>query len=308
MTNMYSHDEIKDLIEEQLSVWDLAKTNYDALTQVKRRQIKIGDQTIGLQWNPARITSTGAKVDPETIKKRPCFLCRSNRPAEQKVFPILDGWELLINPYPIFPVHLTIVNTEHKPQSAVPQDIVEIALKLPGMTVFFNGARSGASAPDHMHLQAVLKEEIPLIQLVEKYHPSNEFGLKSSTEFGLNLPYLFFSGVVSPEDEGMKTLVAGLKIGGLSEDGSLSDPELVNTFFWLGEDNVLRFLVVPRRRHRPSCYDAEGENRRVISPGCIDMAGLLVIPREADYTGLSAEEIKQIYQEVGIPSDHVKVC
>lgn len=302
---MYSHEDIKDLIEDQLAVWDLARSNYEALSRVKRRQLKIGDQLIGLQWNPARITSTGAKIDPEAIKKRPCFLCRNNRPVEQKIFPILEGWEMLVNPFPIFPVHLTIVNKNHIPQSAVPKDIVEIALKLPGMAVFFNGARSGASAPDHLHLQAVLKEEIPLIKLVEDNHLSTEFGIKSSIDFGIDLPFLFFSGVVSPDESGLSSVVAGLNIGGLSADGSLSNPELVNTFFWLGEDNILRFISIPRRRHRPSCYDAEDDKRRVISPGCIDMAGLLVIPRESDYLALSSEEIKNIYEEVGIPTNSV---
>lgn len=293
-------DDVASFIEGQLQDWPLAKKNYDALMNVERREVVVDGFPVEIQWNPARIVSTGAKISKQEIEKRPCFLCRDNRPKEQHICNILPGWEMLVNPYPILPVHLTIVAIEHKPQARVPEEIVNMAELLPGMAVFFNGAKAGASAPDHLHMQAVLKDELPLLRLVEQEHPESSPGLCTSEDFKVKPPYLVFSGVVSPGQEGLKTLLAGLKLGGLSTDGRLTDPELVNTFFWITESGMLRFVVVPRRAHRPSCYYAKGEEQRMISPGCIDMAGLLISPRKEDYERLNADEIKEIYKEVAI--------
>ena len=293
-------DDVASFIETQLQCWPLAKKNYDALMNVERREVTVGGFPIGIQFNPARIVSTGANISKSGIEKRPCFLCRDNRPEEQHICNILPGWEMLVNPYPILPVHLTIVATKHQPQERVPEDIVTLAELLPGMAVFFNGAKAGASAPDHLHLQAVLKDELPLLRLIEKEHPSDKPGICTSEDFSVKPPYLVFSGVVAPGQEGLKTLLAGLRLGGLSADGKLTDPELVNSFFWIDGTGVMRFAVAPRRAHRPSCYYADGDAKRIVSPGCIDMAGLIITPRKEDYDRLSAEEISQIFKEVAI--------
>lgn len=291
---------VADFIEAQLHEWPLAKKNYDALLEVRRREMIVEGFPVGIQWNPARIISTGANISRQMIERRPCFLCRDNRPKEQHICNILPGWELLVNPYPILPVHLTIVATRHMPQERVPEDIVSIAERLPGMAVFFNGAKAGASAPDHLHLQAVLKDELPLLRLIEEEHPAGKSGIATSMDFKIKPPYLVFSGVVVPDDEGLKTLLAGLAIGGLRPDGKLADTALVNSFFWIGNDGLLRFAVVPRRAHRPSCYYAEGEGNRMVSPGCIDMAGLLVVPRKEDFDRLSPDEISLIFKECAL--------
>ena len=298
--SMMTIDDIASFIETQLQVWPLAKKNYDALIKVKRREVEIGNFPIGIQWNPARMVSTGANISKQEIDKRPCFLCRDNRPKEQLICNIFPGWELLVNPFPILPMHLTIVSTKHQPQERVPEDIVALAELLPGMVVFFNGAKAGASAPDHLHVQAVLKEELPLLRLIEKEHPSDKPGICTSEDFKVKPPYLVFSGVVTPGQDGLKTLLAGLRLGGISPDGKFSDPELVNSFFWIADDGLLRFAVVPRKAHRPSCYYAEGDEKRIISPGCIDMAGLIIAPRKEDYNHLSAEELSKIFKEVAI--------
>lgn len=297
-----SHEDVASFVETQLSVWDLAKRNYDALVNVERRHVTLGDLEIGIQFNPARMVSTGAKIDKEAIKARKCFLCCSNRPKEQMSVDIVPGWEMLLNPYPILPIHLTIASAQHRPQDHVPSDIVSIAETLPGMAVFFNGARAGASAPDHLHLQAVLKDELPLLRLAERIHPSERKGIMLSMESGLDLPWLFISGVVSPDESGHATLAAGLHAGGPDPEGNLRDPESVNSFFWIADDGLLRFVVVPRIAHRPGCYFRTDIMQRIISPGCIDMAGLLIVPRESDYRNITKEEITAIYSEVALPS------
>lgn len=295
---LYNQDEIKSYIETQLSVWPTAKQNYDNLVKVQRRKISINGYDFFLQLNPARIVSTGADVNKTAIEKRPCFLCSDNRPSEQFTAEIIPGWDMLVNPFPILPVHLTIVSTVHQPQKSVPKEIVELATLLPGMAIFFNGAKAGASAPDHLHLQAVLKDELPLIRLVEKIHPESIGAILPSDALLPSYPYFFFSGVVKPDESGLKPLLAGLNIGGSSAGSSFDDHELVNTFFWIGSGGTLRFISVPRKAHRPSCYYAKDDSHRLISPGCIDMAGLIIAPQEEDFLRMSAEDIVKIYKEV----------
>lgn len=295
---LFNHDDIKSFIETQLSVWPLAKKNYDDLGKVQRRKITINGYDFFLQLNPARIVSTGANINKAAIEKRPCFLCKDNRPSEQFIANLIPGWDMLVNPYPILPVHLTFVSKVHQPQKTVPKDIVEMATLLPGMVIFFNGAKAGASAPDHLHLQAVLKEELPLIRLVEKIHPESIGSILPSDALLPSYPYFFFSGVVKPDESGLKPLIAGLNIGGSPEGSNFNDHELVNTFFWIGSGGTLRFISIPRKAHRPICYYAQDESQRLVSPGCIDMAGLIVTPRYDDFIRLSDEEIIKIYNEV----------
>lgn len=295
-------EDIDTFIEDQLRIWPLAKNNYDALSKVERRQVSLNGYDFHVQYNPARKISTGAKIDKELINNRKCFLCKDNRPEEQLIINILPEWEMLVNPYPILPVHFTIVAKEHKPQKSVPHDIVEIACKLPGLVVFFNGAKAGASAPDHLHLQAVLKDELPLIKLVEKVHPESISAVLPSDALLPGFPFFFFTGVVEPAESGLKSLVAGLNIGGSESGDRLDDHALVNTFFWIGDGGKLRFIAIPRRAHRPDCYSSEDGKGRMISPGSIDMAGLIIAPRENDYKELSNEEILKIYNDVAFPA------
>lgn len=296
---MRSHEQIKDFIEEQLFSWPLAKKNYDALSDVRRRIIGLGDMETGIQWNPSRIVSTNAKTDAASIAARKCFLCGSNRPQEQIRDEIMKGWDLLVNPYPILPVHLTIASQEHKPQRRLPWDIVGIAESLPGMVVFFNGANAGASAPDHLHLQAVLKSELPLMNLVEKLHDSSSSEIVSSADLQGSFPFLFFSGIVAPDGRGENVLKTGLCVGGDSEGISFSDPGLVNAFFWIdGNTGRLRFVCVPRKAHRPRCFYSSGKDHHLISPGCIDMAGLIITPLEEDFCSLTEEDVAAVYSDV----------
>lgn len=297
----FNHEYVKDFIESQIASWSLAKENYLALKKVERREIDVNGYTFHVQFNPARIKSTGANIDKSEIERRKCFLCRANRPEEQLITDILPGWDMLVNPYPILPVHLTLASVEHKPQESVPHDIVEMALRLPGMAIFFNGAKAGASAPDHLHLQAVMADELPLIRLVEKVHPESAMMVLPSDALLPGFPFFFFTGVVAPDDSGLKTLLAGLSIGGSKDANTLVDHELVNTFFWIGKGGKLRFIAIPRKAHRPECYYIADASNRMISPGCIDMAGLIITPRLSDYKALTPEEISKIYQDVAFP-------
>lgn len=291
-------EHINTLIEQQLEAWPEARENFSRIKDTARRIFRIGALNCGAQLNPARIKSTGASIDSKSIEARPCFLCKSNRPEQQITVEWMPGWHLLVNPYPILPVHFTVAATDHKPQDRIPLDMAAMAEAAPDLVFFFNGARAGASAPDHMHVQAVLKSELPLMRIVERYHPASHSGFMSSEQYGVDLPFHFISTVVTPDAEGMKALARIPGSFGIDATTGQPDRGLVNAFFWIGDNGLLRIAIVPRRAHRPACYGAEENDRLVISPGAIDMTGIIVTPRPQDFLRLSAEKICQIYSEV----------
>lgn len=288
---------INDFVERQLDAWPDAKRNFDALAHTGRRPLKLGDLTIYAQHNPARIRSTGAKTDAESIRKRACFLCASNRPKLQIPLQWLPGWELLVNPYPILPIHFTIVDTEHRPQDGIPLEMATMAEMAPDLAIFYNGARAGASAPDHRHCQAVLKSELPLLRLAEKWHTPNLPAIVSSEKFGLDLPFNFLSAIITPDKTGMMALASMTRVKGIDSETGLPDSGLVNAFFWIDSIGLLRIIVIPRRAHRPKCFFAEDETKMTVSPGALDMAGLLILPVESDFERITPELARQIYKE-----------
>lgn len=291
-------EEINSLIERQLEVWPLARRNFDALMEIGRKNIPLGNLPAIVQHNPARIKSTGAKTDAASIRARACFLCKENRPQEQLTVEWLPGWELLINPYPILPVHFTIVDSSHRDQDAIPIEMAIMAEKAPDLAIFYNGAKAGASAPDHRHCQAVLKSELPLLRLAEKYHGYDQPDILSSESFGIDLPFHFISAIIKPVEEGMRYLDIMTRIRGIDKETGLPDKNLVNAFFWIDAKGLLRIVVIPRRAHRPECFFAEDDSRMMVSPGALDMAGLMILPQEDDFQKINQEVMKKIYSEV----------
>lgn len=270
-------------LREQLRVWPLAAANFAALGQCERRPFSIGTGGAlhgAFQLNPARMVSTAAKTDAASLASRPCFLCAGNRPKEQYMLPWRgpsmregDGqkWEILVNPYPILPFHLVMAAAEHKPQLDIPADMIAMAEMLPGAAIFFNGAQAGASAPDHEHCQIVLAEELPLLQYLEGGgHPGD-------------LPFNVEYYDVTPDMAGLEMMESFLRC---------SDPTRVNAFAWLGRDGRMRLLKVRRRAWRPSCYP-----EMMVSPGSIDVAGLIILPRREDFERITEADLLKIYSE-----------
>lgn len=291
-------EDILQFIEVQLDRWPLAAANYAGLGATERKVFQLGDFPCAVQFNPARIVSTGAATDKKSIESRPCFLCKENRPEEQITGPETEGWEMLMNPFPIFPVHFTFPFVKHEPQGEIPLEMVAIAEKMPDLAIFFNGARAGASAPDHAHMQGVLKWELPIIALTEKLHPSDAPGLKDSSEFAADLPFRWKSAVVTPDLDGIKTLAEIPTIKGEDAETGAPDGNLVNAIIWIDSAGFLRAIVIPRRRHRPHCYTAPEGEKMLVSPGTIDMAGVVVVPRREDFDRITADDIRRIYSEV----------
>ena len=97
-----SSSQANEMLAKQLKTWPLAHDNFQALKNVRLKEIRLDDCLIKIQFNPARAISTTAKVDKGAILDRPCFLCVANLPVEQERLPFGFHYLVLCNPYPIF--------------------------------------------------------------------------------------------------------------------------------------------------------------------------------------------------------------
>lgn len=295
-----SNSDINEAIEAQLNIWPECKERFNALGKIQRKLFSIGDLKVAVQHNPARAKSTNAKVDAKSIADRPCFLCANNRPGLQLAEEFPEGWDFLINPFPIFPVHFTIASKKHQPQAGIPLDMATVCDTIPDLVCFYNGARAGASAPDHLHFQAVLKTELPLMKLVEERHRLSDGDFVTSIDLGLDLPFVFFSAIITPDAEGLKRLRSIPDIKGFDIKSQKPDADLINAYFWIDNSGFLRIVVIPRAAHRPECYFAEGTEQLRVSPGAVDMAGVIIVTDEDEFNRISEKDIERIYRQTGI--------
>lgn len=282
-------------LKKQLECWPEARIAFEALDKLCQRTIS--SSGLSLQYNPARMGSTAARIDPASIEKRPCFLCSVNRPQQQIASDLGDGYDLLVNPFPILKDHFTVVSRQHQPQSARAcyVKMLSVASVLPDRyVVFYNGPRSGASAPDHLHFQFGLAKGIPLIDKLR----CNELPDKERfTIAPFGFPITVVRHVTS---ETFRSYLDTLTI--LEGD---YEPRL-NIIVMKNRDELLAAFI-PRGRHRPECYYSEGEEQRVVSPGALDMAGLIITPRKEDFEKLTESEILNIYKEVTPGQPEIRV-
>lgn len=266
-----------------------------------------------VQFNPARMVSTGASIARKDIESRPCFLCDANRPKEQVSMAYCGGFQLLVNPFPILSRHYTVPTVAHTPQTFVPyvDTFLRLVKDFEGDMVFYNGARCGASAPDHAHFQAGTSDKVPLISHWEDFE-TKVVANPTKAEIGVVQTYAcpaFYVTARRREDvkAGLLHLISHLPVG-----KGQAEPDM-NIVGWMHDGSILpispdfEYMVVvfPRKKHRPDCYTAEGEAQRIISPGSIDMAGLIITPRQEDYERLTAEEAIGILQEVTLSKREV---
>lgn len=302
----------EDFLTRQLANWEEARSRYAALADVQTREVAVNGVAYRLQFNPARIVSSAARVDARSLRERPCFLCASHCPAVQEALPFKEHYQILLNPFPIFPHHFTIVEQAHVPQRIAPRfgDLLELAQLLTGYTVFYNGPQCGASAPDHAHFQAGNRGFLPIEQQWQHLAgavvtacgkavlrrlddaPRNTLLIESTSREDAERLFCRVyralanrPGVTVPSDEPMMNLLALYEAG-----------------HWV-------VFLFPRTRHRPACYTATGEANRIISPASVDLGGVFILPVEKDFKNLTAAELTGILGEVCLSEEAVRqVC
>ena len=286
------------LLDEQKQSWPQLAQAHLALSTVQTRSVSASGCQVFLQYNPQRAVSSGAAVDDESISKRPCFLCTGNLPARQKAILYQNNYLILCNPAPVFPEHFTIAHKRHLPQAIAASfsALLDLTYDLaPEFAVFYNGPACGASAPDHLHFQAAPRNLLPMIKdYPTQFRLVKETGGASfSIGKNLNCPVFMLEG-------GNKNIVQKqfsrlLKIIHQAAPGA-AEP-MINVICTYGKP-VWRLIIFPRRRHRPDAYFREEGKRIFVSPGAIDLAGIIITPRLADFQRLDAAQIAGIYQEV----------
>lgn len=296
---------ISEFFDQQLQVWDTARNNFEALKNVKVKEFDVAGTTIKVQFNPARIVSSAAKVDAKSLKERKCFLCAANRPAVQEGIAWGGNYTILINPFPIFPRHLTIPCNDHVDQrikGRVP-DMMRLARDLEGYTLFYNGPKCGASAPDHMHFQAGNRGFMPMESQVDSAQ-RDTIVKGGSVELAImkGMSHPCFRIRTSAVDKG--AAMFDLVYDALDIPEGEPEP-MLNVLCWYDE-GLWTLLVFPRKKHRPSCYSAEGDANILISPASVDMGGVFITPLEKDFDKITAADIKQIFDECCLSEDELQ--
>ena len=293
---------ISRFFNRQLEKWDDARHRFRDLKHVETKKLS---EEVRLQFNPARIVSTGAKIDKKTLGERPCFLCDKNRPKEQMSQQIDERFHLLVNPFPILPVHFTIPARKHQPQ-AICKNYGEMHRFLSlhsELMVFYNGPKCGASAPDHLHFQAGTSGILPLQANWQRLsrNLTDIISLNDEEKIAVVRDFIVPAFVIiSKSEESDETLFHRL-YKSMPMRGDETEP-MMNIIAWRKGDEYIS-VVIPREKHRPEAYFAEGDAQVMVSPGALDMSGLIITPREEDFHKLTEESATTILQECGISTE-----
>ena len=306
MAEKVTSAQINDFINAQIAEWPTAAGNFEALKGVKVKEVALPGWTVKVQLNPARIVSSAAKVDAKSLKERKCFLCAQNRPDVQRGISWGDKYTILINPFPIFPRHLTIPDDGHVDQLIEGRiaDMMRLAQQLDEYTVFYNGPRCGASAPDHMHFQAGNSDFLTLGEALEAAE------LKTVATDGDSvlalvdtLPLKVF--VIDADTPEAGQLLFSRLYAAIPVPEGEREP-MMNLLCYATPAGV-RLVVIPRKRHRPSFYGMpeDGPDKMLLSPASVDMGGVFITPLEKDFNAVDADLIRKIFDELCLTTDEI---
>lgn len=300
--------EIIELLNEQRISWKLLDDNMKSLNSTRIKEFNFGGYSMKVQFNPERIVSSAAKVDNASILKRKCFLCKENRPEVQSEILFKDDYEILCNPFPIFNQHFTISHKKHIPQE-IGQSfpvLLELSKALLQSVVFYNAPNCGASAPDHLHFQAGNLDFLPVVDELEQLKSLYGRALSASRKIEItSIDDGLRKFIVLESNSQIAVTEAFNKIYGLAESLSGIEPPMLNILaYYTDKWKILIFL---REKHRPGQYFAEGDKNILFSPASVDMGGTLILPLEKDFNKITAEDISEMFTEVMISSDKLKL-
>ena len=293
---------ISRFFNRQLERWEDARHRYRDLKHVESQTLS---DLLKLQWNPARIVSTGAKIDKKTLDERPCFLCEKNRPKVQMSKQIDERFYLLVNPFPILPVHFTIPARKHQPQLIYKHygEMHRFISLHSDLMVFYNGPKCGASAPDHLHFQAGTNGILPLQTNWQRLSRNLTDIISLNDEEKISVVRDFIVPafvIISKSAESDEALFRRL-YKAMPQRGDETEP-MMNIISWRKGEEFIS-VVIPREKHRPEAYFAEGDAQFVVSPGALDMSGLIITPREEDFRKLTEEKALSLLQECGVSEE-----
>ena len=299
----------KILLENQKKEWKQLADGYSSLDSVQVKTFNFDGFKIKVQFNPGRIISSSAKIDAESINNRKCFLCYENLPEEQKGILYDHNYLILCNPYPIFPEHFTLPEINHFDQS-IKENFGKLLSFSKDMsefyTVFYNGPKCGASAPDHLHFQAGSKYFMPLDEEFDNLKKLYGEELVSNNKLTVNGIDDGLRKYISLEGVSEKAIVNSFNIfyEKYSSINKNDEEPMMNIISFYQEGSGWRIIIFPRNKHRPSHYFEEGDKNILISPAAVDLGGVCITPLEKDFKKISKELLKEIFSEVVIGKEY----
>jgi hypothetical protein len=296
------------LQEQQKETWQFCSNGYMSLETCQIKVFEFKDFIIKVQYNPARIISTSAGVDSKSINDRKCFLCYANLPEGQKGIGYKNNYLILCNPFPIFNKHFTVPSIEHLPQLI--EDSFSKLLSLSkdlgkDYSVFYNGPKCGASAPDHLHFQIGNSFYMPIDSEYEIIKLKLGTKLIEKKDLGIYAVDNYLRRFFAFESNNKETLLNTFEIFySLLEKISMTEEEPMMNILCRYEDEKWRIIIFPRSMHRPSYYFSKGEDNVLISPASVDLGGILITPLEKDFIKINKDLIVDIYNQVTISTEY----
>lgn len=323
-------DKSKALLTQQHATWPMLQKGASTLGDVIVRSIQMDGFNMKLQFNPGRIVSSSAKVDAKSIAERKCFLCMEHLPTEQKgviagtgsfaddasdtANP--DNYIVLANPFPIFPEHFTIPHRSHVPQRIRESFPAMLALtKSMGSrySLFYNGPRCGASAPDHLHFQAgdfgfmTIESTWPeLIDLHGEWITESETIRAAGVDDGLRKFIVLQSSSKVELVNRFRTLYNSFEsLNEVLHPGQVMEEPMFNIIASF-RDEKWTIIVFLRKKHRPHQFFAEGDDKVLFSPASVDFGGVCITPVEADFNRIDHELLKDMFDQLSVDSEHLR--
>lgn len=282
-------EDLRHFYERQRLTWPDFDRACQSLSEVKCREIEISGIPYLIQFNPARRQNVEVREE-----NTPCFLCPEQLPTAQEAMAYGDLFSILCNPRPIVPYHFTITARKHERQTISGREeiLLDLARDLgPEMAVFYNGPRSGASLPHHFHFQACPFSLLPLSR--EKRDG------KMPEDPHISLVNHSVRGYFALRGTAKKSLASALKglIHAWKEVAGEREEPMMNIIASFGDGCWVVYLF-PRQRHRPRRFFLEDGERVMVTPGAVEMGGLIVTVRERDFLSLNREILTEILTDV----------
>ena len=292
-------------VRQQIEAWPGLRQAHEGLAQSLYKRFFLRDLEVTLQHNPCRVKSSSAQVDKASIAARACFLCPENLYPEQRALAFGREWLVLCNPFPIFPEHLVVSHREHVPQEigACLRDMLAFVRDAGGgFEAFYNGPACGASAPDHLHFQAYPAGGIPLVEQAQLLIAAGMGFELSGDMAGQGACWLGEADrrgalICRSADAALVECALLRAVSFLRQSTAAQGEPLINVIAAADGPELIGMLL-PRKAHRPGCYFLEEPGRMLVSPGAVDVGGLLVLPRREDYDRLTREQVLGIFSEV----------
>ncbi len=289
-----------NLLLAQKKTWHGLCEGYESLKDVKERDLSCKGFSICLQYNPRRIKSSMADVAEKDGKRQRCFLCLAHLPEGQKGILYRKKYLILCNPMPVFSPHFTVSYLDHRPQ-AIFENIGTFLQLMADLgsswRVLYNGPKCGASAPDHLHFQVAPSGQMPI---EKEIRGNNRVTLIRKVDGVLiyRTRDLGRENIIMEGDDPMalESVFKGF-LNGLKKVLLVEEEPMMN-IVGIYEEGKWRLVIFPRRKHRPEVFFKEGDARIVVSPGVIDMGGVLITPVEKDFECLDAALVESIFGEV----------